>query len=67
MPTMKLGQISSNQMSDFQQQHFDADMQFREILTNTPLDIKRKLITRLPGMIDEIKANDRGLNGDGNV
>lgn len=56
MPTAKLGQASSNEVSDLMQKHWDADNAIREILVNASLDIKMKVAARLPGLIDEIKA-----------
>jgi hypothetical protein len=56
MPTSKLGQSSSNQVSDLNQMHFDVDMKIRDTLTTAPLNVKRKLASRLPQIIDEMKS-----------
>ena len=56
MPTAKLGQVSSNEVSDLMQKHWDADQKIRELLVNASLDVKMKVASRLPMMMDEIKA-----------
>jgi len=56
MPITKLGQLSSNELSDIQQKHWDVDMRLRDNLTILSLEQKMALLNRLPGLIDEIKA-----------
>jgi len=56
MAITKLGQASHNELNDVRQKHFDLDIRLSEILAMTNLEIKQALIARLPGMIDEIKA-----------
>ncbi len=56
MVVAKLGQSSSNEVNDIQQAHFDVDMKLREVLTVASLDVKRMLVSRLPAVIEEIKA-----------
>lgn len=55
MPITKLGQISSNEISDLQQKHWDVDMKLRDVLTVMSLEQKMALLNRLPGLVDEIK------------
>jgi|WetSurMetagenome_2_1015567.scaffolds.fasta_scaffold1183154_2 hypothetical protein len=55
MPITKLGQVSSSEISDLQQKHFDIDMRLRDQLTVMSLEQKMALLNRLPGLIDEIK------------
>lgn len=55
MPITKLGQISSNEISDLQQKHWDVDMRLRDELTVLSLEQKLVLVNRLPGLVDEIK------------
>jgi hypothetical protein len=55
MPTQKLGQASSSEMSALMQRHWDVDMKIRDILSAVSLDVKGKLALRLGGLIDEIK------------
>lgn len=55
MPITKLGQVSSNEISDLHQKHFDIDMRLRDQLTVMSLEQKMALLNRLPGLIDEIK------------
>jgi len=55
MPITKLGQISSNEISDLQQKHWDVDMRLRDQLTILSLEQKLALVNRLPGLVDEIK------------
>lgn len=64
MATAKLGQSSSNQVSDLQQQHFDVDNRIREVLTVASLDVKRSLVSRLPSMIEEIKSEMQRKDAD---
>ena len=56
MPITKLGQVSSNELSSLQQKHFDIDMRLRDYLSVLSMDQKLALVSRLPGLIDEIKA-----------
>jgi len=55
MPITKLGQVSSNEISDLQQKHFDIDMKLRDYFTVMSLEQKMALLNRIPGLIDEIK------------
>lgn len=55
MPITKLGQISSDEISDLQQKHWDVDMRLRDELTVLSLEQKLVLVNRLPGLVDEIK------------
>jgi len=55
MPITKLGQVSSNEISDLQQKHFDMDMKLRDYFTVMSLEQKMAMLNRLPGLIDEIK------------
>lgn len=55
MPITKLGQVSSNEISDLQQKHFDVDMKLRDHMTTMSLEQKMALLNRMPGLIDEIK------------
>lgn len=64
MPTAKLGQVSSNAINDVQQKHWDAMMRIREFIDVLTLDEKLKLIAKMPSVIDGIKSEMRGLNGD---
>ena len=67
MPVMKIGQASHNEVSKLEQQHFDLNMKIRDILDTIPLDVKARLVTKLPGVIDEIdaemKASDQNIGG----
>jgi hypothetical protein len=56
MATAKLGQVSSNQISDLAAKHWDVDMKIRDMLSTASLDVKTKLAMRLGGLIDEIKS-----------
>jgi len=55
MPITKLGQLSTTELNDVQQKHFDIDMRLRDHLTVMSLEQKMALLNRLPGLIDEIK------------
>jgi hypothetical protein len=64
MPTMKIGQVSHNEITKLQQEHFDLNMRIREVLDIISLNVKAKLISRLPGLIDEINAELRANEND---
>jgi hypothetical protein len=56
MATSKIGQVSSNAVSDLMQQHWDLDRKIGELLTTASLDLKRKLAARLPTILSELEA-----------
>ena len=64
MVMQKLGQVSHNAINDLQQKHFDMNMKMGEVMNDVPLDVKAVLITRLPGLISEIKAEMMAREND---
>ena len=64
MPVTKLGQASHNELSDLRQKHFDLDIRIGEVLNSASLDIKGKIVARLPGLIDEINAEMKQREND---
>ena len=62
MPVMKTGQASHNEVNDLQQKHWDLDMKIREVLDMVPLNVKGRLVLRLPGVLDEIKSEMKALD-----
>lgn len=56
MPTTKTGQTSHLAVTSMQQEHYDLQNRIAEILATVDLDVKRKIISRLPAFIDEIKS-----------
>ena len=59
MPTVKLGSSSLTDISKMRNEHFDLDQRINELLSTVDIDIKRKLHSRLPGLVDEIKSEIR--------
>jgi hypothetical protein len=55
MPTTKTGQMSHVVFNQEQMDHFDADNKIQEQLATIDISIKRRLATRLPALIDELK------------
>ncbi len=64
MAMHKLGQVSHNAINDLQQKHFDMNMKLGEIMNDASLDVKAKIVLRLPGLLDEIKAELESREND---
>ena len=63
MPVTKIGQTSHTAVNELQQKHFDVDMKIREVLNILELKVKMKLASRLPQIVDEIKADMETIDG----
>jgi len=64
MPTMKVGQVSSNTVSDLQQKHWDLDRKIGETLGMVNLNVKAKLALRIPQLVEEINAEIQATEND---
>jgi len=64
MVTRKIGQASHNEVTQLQQQHFDLDMRIREYLDMLSIEMKQKLVAKMPMIIDEINAELKSSEND---
>jgi len=61
MPTVKLGSISQALASQIQQRHNEVDQKFWELLSLIDYETKIKLLSKLPLILSEIKAEAETL------
>jgi len=64
MAVAKLGQASHNELNDLRQKHWDLDIKLGEILNTASMEVKMAVVSRLPGLIDEIKAEMAARESD---
>jgi hypothetical protein len=50
----KMGQVTSSQLSQAQQRHYDLESQIMTMLRDMSLGEKEKLVSQLPGIIDKL-------------
>ena len=62
MPTAKLGQFSSLDVNQIQNDHFDVDMQIRDVLTVLSLVQKKSLLSKLPSIITGLDSGEVDIN-----
>jgi len=64
MAVAKLEQASHNELNDLRQKHWDLDIKLGEILNTASMEVKMAVVSRLPGLIDEIKAEMAARESD---
>lgn len=56
MPTAKLSSTSHVELNKIRDAHWDLDQKIGEILSIVALDVKAKILSRLPSLINEIES-----------
>jgi hypothetical protein len=51
-------------MNDMMSKHYDLDQRVYAVMAGLDLDIKQKLIARLPQIVAEMEAEMKSLNGE---
>ena len=59
MPTTKLGSTSHTATNELLMKHFEVDQKINEVLSAVEYETKVMLATRLQGLIDEVKAEQK--------